>query len=187
MSRVVIAIVGMPGAGKTETAEYFRVKGYPVLRFGDQTDIGLKKLGKELNQDNERWYREKLRSELGMAAYAIKIKPRIEAIENREKVVVLDGLYSWEEYQYLEKEYSNLLTLCIYANPDTRYKRLLNRNHRGLDVVEARKRDVAELENLNKGGPIAMADYLIVNVAGIEKLHERLDKFISTINNLILL
>jgi len=183
MSRRIIAIVGMPGAGKTETADYFRDKGYPVLRFGDQTDIGLKELGKELNQDNERWYREKLRKELGMAAYAIKIKPRIDVVDSKHETVVLDGLYSWEEYQYLSKEYPTLLTLCIYTNPVIRYKRLRDRNHRGLDIDEARKRDISELENLNKGGPIAMADYLIVNGSDLTELHDKLDKFISTLNN----
>lgn len=183
MGRKIIAIVGMPGAGKSETADYFRKKRYPVLRFGDQTEIGLKELGKDLNQDNERWYREKLRKELGMAAYAMKIKPRIEAIDETEKVVVLDGLYSWEEYQYLEDEYPNLIMLCIYTNPKIRYKRLSRRANRGLSIAESRKRDIAELENLNKGGPIAMADYLVVNCADIKDLYDQLDKFISTLNN----
>ncbi|MBI4999712.1 dephospho-CoA kinase, partial [Candidatus Gottesmanbacteria bacterium] len=74
----IIAIVGMPGVGKTTTCEFFKKKGFPVLRFGDETDRGLAELGKPLTEENERWYRENLRKELGMAAYAIKIKPRIE-------------------------------------------------------------------------------------------------------------
>lgn len=186
MDRKIIAIVGMPGAGKSETADYFRRRKYPVLRFGYQTDIGLKELGKDLNQDNERWYREKLRKELGMAAYAIKIKPRIDAIDKKEKVVVLDGLYSWEEYQYLENKYPNLIMLCIYTNPEIRYERLSKRANRGLSILEARKRDIAELENLNKGGPIAMADYLVVNGADIKDLYDKLDEFISTLNLFLL-
>ena len=34
---------------------------------------------------------------------------------------------------------------------------------RPLSAEDARKRDYAEIENIEKGGPIAMADYTIVN------------------------
>src|SRR3989344_3329422 len=94
----LIAIVGMPGAGKSVAADFFRSKGLPILRFGDQTDISLRELGLERNEKNERFVREKLRSELGMAAMAIKIEPRIFDAAKTNTRIVLDGLYSWEEY-----------------------------------------------------------------------------------------
>ena len=101
--KTIIAIVGMPGAGKSISCDFFQKKGYPVLRFGDQTDIGLKEQGLPLTQENEQPYRENLRKELGMAAYAIKIKPRIDKTLETENLVVLDGLYSWEEYLFLKQ------------------------------------------------------------------------------------
>lgn len=159
----LITIVGMPGAGKTLVADFFRKKGIPVLRFGDQTDIGLKELGLPLNEKNERMYREQIRKELGMAAMAIKIEPRILAIAKEHRTIVLDGLYSWEEYTYLIQKFPHLKLLCVYAPPETRYKRLSKRPVRPLVHDIARSRDIAEIENLNKGGPIAIADYMIVN------------------------
>ena len=183
MKRKIIAIVGMPGAGKSEAANFFKEKGFPVLRFGDQTDIGLKELSKELTEDNECWYREKLRKELGMAAYAIKIKPRIDKVIEKNETVVLDGLYSWEEYIYLKKIFPELLLLCIYTQPFVRYQRLVKRNHRRRDLKEARGRDIAELENLNKGGPIAIADYLIKNERTLDDLKEKIEKFLSLIKS----
>lgn len=181
MKKKVIAIVGMPGAGKSEAANFFKEKGFPVLRFGDQTDIGLKELGKELTEDNERWYREKLRKELGMAAYAIKIKPRVDKALKKADVVVLDGLYSWEEHLYLKKFFLDLCLLCIYAQPAIRYRRLVDRNHRPLNFKEARSRDLVELENLNKGGPIAIADYLIKNEGTLVNLKKAIEKFLISI------
>ena len=178
MKNKIIAIVGMAGAGKTEAANFFKEKGFPILRFGDQTDIGLKELGKELTEENERWYREKLRKELGMAAYAVKIKPRIDKIIKENKVIILDGLYSWEEYVYLKKIFPELSLLCIYAQPAIRYQRLIKRNHRRRDLKEARSRDIAELENLNKGGPIAIADYLIKNEENFDDLKKRVKEFL---------
>lgn len=157
------AIVGMPGAGKSLVADFFRKKGIPVLRFGDQTDIGLKELGLPLTEKNERWYRETIRKELGMAAMAIKIEPRILAAARDHSIIVLDGLYSWEEYAYLVKKFPTLQLLCVYARPEIRYERLSKRQVRPLTREEARGRDIAEMENLNKGGPIAIADYLVIN------------------------
>jgi len=177
INKRIIAIVGMPGAGKSEAAEYFNTKGIPILRFGDQTDIGLRESGKELTEENERRYRETLRKELGMAAYAIKIKPRIDRVLQEHDIVVLDGLYSWEEYTYLRKQFSGLSLLCIYARPETRYNRLTARSHRSLTKQTARSRDIAELEHLNKGGPIAIADYLVVNEKTKQDFFKQLDTF----------
>ena len=180
MEPKIVAIVGMPGAGKSVVADFFRKKNIPVLRFGDQTDIGLKELGKPLTEANERWYRESLRKELGMAAMAIKIEPRIKKTAETNQLIILDGLYSWEEYVYLQKVFSNITLLCIYASPSIRYKRLANRLVRPLTHTEARSRDIAELENLNKGGPIAISDYLIKNELTEASLTEELETFYTS-------
>ncbi len=175
----IVAVAGMPGAGKTTACDFFRGIGLPVLRFGDQTDIGLRELGKELNEENERWYREKLRSELGMAAYAVKIKPRIEEALKQDNLVILDGLYSWEEYECLKKKYKNLSVLCIYASPAVRYQRLRGRKIRSLTTEQARSRDIAELLNLHKGPPIALADYLLKNEKKVDDLYQQLKELCS--------
>lgn len=159
----LLAIVGMPGAGKTVAADFFRSKDIPILRFGDQTDISLKELGLERNEKNERFVREKLRKEYGMAAMAVKIEPRILEAAKTHATVVLDGLYSWEEFIYLKKKFPQLKLLCIYASPAIRHERLAVRKVRPLTEEESLSRDFAEIENLNKGGPIAIADYLISN------------------------
>lgn len=174
----IIAIVGMPGSGKSVAADFFRSKNIPILRFGDQTDIGLKELGLQRNEKNERQYREELRRELGMAAMAIKIEPRIEAIVPKNSIVVLDGLYSWEEYLYLSKKFSHITLLCIYTPPLIRYERLKHRPIRPLTVDEAKSRDYSEIENLQKGGPIAIADYLVKNETTQDDFHQELETFL---------
>jgi len=175
---MIIAIVGMAGAGKSSAAEFFHKKGFTVLRFGDQTDIGLKEKGLKLTEKNERKYREDLRKKLGMAAYAIKIETRIKKSLINNKKIVLDGLYSWEEYIYLKEKFSKLSLLCIYADPLVRYKRLAFREIRSLNKNQARSRDIAELTKLNKGGPIALADYLIKNNGSFFYFQQKLTEFI---------
>jgi len=180
VNNTIVALVGMPGSGKTSAADFFQKNGFAVLRFGDQTDIGLKKMGLPINEKNEKMYREKIRKELGMSAMAIKIKPRINKALKKNSKIILDGLYSWEEYFYLKKTYKNLFLLCIYTQPKKRYLRLSGRKIRGLTEKQAQERDYAELEKLNKGGPIAIADYLIENNNSKKEFFQKIEKFLNS-------
>jgi len=183
--QVIIAVVGMAGSGKSVACDYFQSQGYPVLRFGDVTDEGLHLQGQSLQETNERRYRENLRKELGMAAYAIKIEPRIRAAFHpgsyHPGVVILDGLYSWEEYLYLKAKFPELKLLGIYARPEIRRQRLLKRPIRPLTEVQAKARDLAELNNLNKAEPIALADYLVINEGSIPAFHQELTKALKSL------
>ncbi len=176
----VIAIVGLTGAGKTESASVFKEEGYPVIRFGDITDMELKSRGVEVNEKNERLIRERLRKELGMDAYAKKNMPRILKALEESELVIIDGLYSWDEYLYLKQEFGDdLIILAICAPPKVRYERLGKRPIRPLTIQEAYQRDVAEIENIRKAGPIAMADYVINNIGDLEDLKEDIIDFLN--------
>lgn len=181
-SPLVLAFVGMPGAGKTEATQYVTLKGIPFVRFGDITDEGIKNLGLPLTPDNEKNFREKLRQELGMAAYAIKSKPKIEALLKTHDVIAIDGLYSWEEYIFLKEAFPGLTLIHVFAEPEKRYARLSKRAVRPLSKEEAIKRDIAEIEKLNKAGPISMADYLIDNTEdNVVLLHQKIDHLLNRI------
>jgi len=177
--RKVVAIVGMAGSGKTEVAQVFAQHGFTKVRFGDITDEEVKKRGLVLNEENERRVRELLRKEHGMAAYAELNLPRIEAARKNADVV-LDGLYSWEEYTLLKDRYGDdFILVAVWASPETRYKRLGRRVERPLTHAEAASRDRTEIENTNKGGPIAMADYTISNESSISDLKKQTDEVLA--------
>jgi dephospho-CoA kinase len=177
--RKVIAVVGMTGSGKSEAARIFRESGFAVVRFGDITDGEVKKRGLELNEANERRVREMLREEHGMVAYAKLNLTRIDTAR-REAHVVVDGLYSWEEYLFLKKQYGDdFVVVGVWASPRTRYARLGERPVRPLTPQEAASRDRAEIENLDKGGPIAMADYTILNEASFEEMEREVKRIIA--------
>jgi len=175
----VVSIVGMAGSGKSEVARLFQGDGFTPVRFGDVTDEEINKRGLELNEENERHIRELLRKEHGMAAYARLNLPRIEEALKHSDVVV-DGLYSWEEYSFLKNYYGdNFCLVAVWASPGTRYSRLTNRSRRKLTPAEAAGRDRAEIENLNKGGPIAMADFTISNESSLTDLRKEVKRIIS--------
>ena len=179
MVRKVVAVVGMPGAGKSEVARVFEECGFSRVRFGDITDGELKKRRLELTEANERYVRELLREEYGMAAYARLNLNRIGSALKQSDVVI-DGLYSWEEYLFLKDYYGgNFRLVAVYSSPETRYTRLSQRRNRRLTVEEAASRDRAEIENVNKGGPIAMADFTVINESSLENLRNEVNKVIS--------
>ncbi|MFC2066800.1 AAA family ATPase [Chloroflexota bacterium] len=175
----VISIVGMPGSGKSEVARLFEENGFIRIRFGDVTDEEVKKRGLELNEKNERYTRELLRKELGMAAYARLNLPGIDSSLKRSDVII-DGLYSWEEYTFLKNHYGeDFLVVAVWASPRTRYTRLTNRATRPLTREEAASRDRSEIENINKGGPIAMADFTIKNESSLAELRKEARRIIA--------
>ena len=155
----------------------FRDREFTTVRFGDITDDELKRRGLELNEANERRAREDLRKKHGMDAYARLSLPRIDAALKNSNVVV-DGLYSWEEYLFLKDNYGrDFIVVAVWSSTQDRYARLGKRKIRPLTPQEAASRDRAEIENLNKGGPITLADYTVLNdglLAGLQAQVERI-------------
>jgi dephospho-CoA kinase len=177
----VVAIVGMAGAGKSEVARVFEEHGFKKVRFGDITDKELSSKGLEPNEENERYIRQKLRKEHGMAVYAKLNLPGIDSLLKSSNVVV-DGLYSWEEYILLKEYYGGqFATVCVWASPATRHARLAHRAERHLTLEKAANRDKSEIENINKGGPIAMADFTIVNETYLEELEKETERVLSVL------
>ena len=177
----VVSIVGMAGSGKSEVARVFENSGFVRVRFGDITDEEVRKRGLELNEKNERHIRGQLRKEHGMSAYARLSLPRIDSLLKSADVVV-DGLYSWEEYTLFKDRYGDRFTVvAVWASPQTRYQRLAKRPIRPLTHEEAAGRDMAEIQELNKGGPIAMADFTITNESSLEALERQTRKVIAAL------
>ncbi|MFC1992966.1 AAA family ATPase [Chloroflexota bacterium] len=177
----VVSIVGMAGSGKSEVSRVFEERGFTRVRFGDVTDAEIKKRGLKLNEENERNVRESLREQHGMSAYAKLNLPRIDsALEHSD--VVLDGLYSWEEYTFLKERYGdNFHVVAVWVSPRARYGRLTSRSNRRLTPEEGAGRDKAEIENTNKGGPIAMADFTIINESSMEDLRKEAERIVSVL------
>lgn len=176
----IIAIVGMCGAGKSVACEYLENLGYQKIYFGGVTMDKLKELNLEVTPDNEKMVRENLRKELGMGAFAICLLPKIKDAMAKGDVV-LDGLYSWDELVILQKEFPSMVTLAITADKKLRYERLAKRPIRPFSIEDAKKRDIAEIENSAKGGPIAYADYYILNNGTIKDFHKRLASILEEI------
>jgi dephospho-CoA kinase len=187
----VVAVVGMTGSGKSEAAEFISKRGFNFIRFGQITLDIVKERGLEPTEENERPIREGVRKQYGMAAYAILNMPKIDKMLKSGSVVI-DGVYSWEEYVELKKKYGKrLVCVAIYSPPEVRYKRLAARKYdpkkdksmrnRPATMQDSKSRDYSEIEKINKAGPIAMADFTIINDGTLKDLGKKIDEVLSKI------
>ena len=182
MNKIILAVVGLAGAGKTESTEYVIKKtGWPKIYFGQAVVDEVARRGLPLNEANERLVREEFRAKDGIGAMAIANLPKVKELYEKSNVII-ESLYSWEEYLIIKKEFGeNFKVLAIYTSFDTREKRMLNRPHRPLSKEQLQSRDVSQIENLHQAGPIARADWTIVNEGSKEQLYLEIDKVLNNL------
>jgi dephospho-CoA kinase len=180
----LIVLVGMPGAGKSSCVDFLVKKGHPKVYFGGITIDEIKHRGLEVNPENERIVREDLRIKEGKDVYAKRIIKKIEELEAAgNSTVIVDGLYSWTEYKVFKEHFgANALIIAITAARHIRHERLVKRPVRPLTEEEVTSREYAEIENIEKGGPIANADYTVVNDDGIDELLNDLQATLAQAN-----
>lgn len=176
----VIVFVGMPGAGKSFCVDYLVKKGVPSVYFGGITMDELKARGLEVNETNEKIVREDIRAKEGKDAYAKRIISQITDLKAKGHTsVVVDGVYSWSEYKVFKEHFGDAAIIIAVAAPrHVRHQRLATRPLRPFTDEEATSREYAEIENIEKGGPIANADYTIVNDSKPEEMLDKLEKIL---------
>jgi dephospho-CoA kinase len=174
----IITLVGMPGAGKSYCVDYLEQKGLPKVYFGGVVvDETIRRYGKT-DEEHERIVREEMRATEGKDAVIKRIISQIEQLD--DPIVIADGLYTWTEYKIFKEKFGdNALIIAITAPRHLRHERLENRPIRPLTNAEVTAREYAEIENIEKGGPIANADYTIVNNKTTENLLMQLDAVLA--------
>lgn len=179
---MIIALVGMAGSGKSIVSSHLRTEGFPVIRFGKIIVNEVLRRGLALTPGAEQMVRTEIRSEYGMAACVRLSLPEIRNSLKDHDVVVIDGLYSFSEYRELRNEFGNALkVIAIFAPRELRYQRLAVRPERPLSREEAEARDYHEIERIEKGGPIAIADYLLLNDGTGTDLTKSVDELLRVI------
>lgn len=180
----ILAFVGLTGSGKSEAVNYVTEKDIPKVYFGGVILDAMTEAGLEHTQENEKPFREEIRRKEGNDFVVKRIISQIHGlIDAGQRRIVADGLYTWTEYKALKREFPGELTVvAVVAPKNVRHHRLTTRPVRPLTIEEANLRDWAEIENLEKGGPIAVADYYVNNGAGLESLKKQIDQLLEDIH-----
>lgn len=174
----IIAFVGLTGSGKSIAVEHFTKKGYPKVYFGGVILDAMTEAGLEHTQENEKPFREAFRTKYGKDGVANKIIEQINNLADAgQHRIVADGIYSWSEYKAMKHAFpgNELQLVAIVAPRHLRYRRLNSRPVRPLTNAEAYGRDTAEIENIEKGGPIAISDHFIINDGSLENFEAQLE------------
>ncbi len=174
----ILAVVGLPGSGKSEVTKIcLNTKLFAEnVYFGGIVLDEVKRRGFPLTQEYERPVRDELRKTYGMGAIAKLAMPRIKEAYKKGNVL-LESFYSTEEYEILKAEFGdNFKVLAVYAPQSLRSQRMANRPVRPLTPEELIARDMSQIKDAHQAGPIALADYMIINVGSAEELRNEVLK-----------
>jgi len=182
----ILAIVGMSGSGKSVVVDHLTSLGFPKVYFGGMIYKEMEKRGIERTSDgeSEKHFREMIRETEGKDWVVRQVIDEAKGlIAAGQKRVVLDGLYTWTEYKILKKEFPGQMSvLAVVVDKAIRHKRVGKRPERPFNTEEIQERDRSEIENLEKGGPIAMADYYLLNNSSVEDLTAGVDEVLKKID-----
>ncbi len=181
----IVAVVGMAGSGKGTITDHLEKQGFPKVYLGGMVYEEVEKRGLDIVK-HEKEVREDMRAKEGPAVMAIRACKRAdELFEQGHETVVFDGLYSWSEYKYISEKYGDdMIVLAVFTPKKVRYQRVVERgdHHRQYTEADIKRRDYEEIENIEKGGPIAMADYTLTNTKTPQDLIKAVDELFEELS-----
>jgi len=160
-SMLIVAITGMPGAGKSTAAQALVEKGWKRVVMGDVIREETRRRGLEPDSKNTGEVMKQLRKERGEAAVA---ELCLEAIHKAgSDRVVVDGIRSISEVNAFRKS-AELILIVIHASQSRRFALLKERGRSDdpLSYEMFQKREGREL-GVGIGDAIALADEMVSN------------------------
>ncbi len=157
----IVAVTGMPGAGKSTAAQALVQRGWKRVVMGDVIRAETKRRGLEPDAKNTGDVMKLLRKEHGEAAVAELCLKEIEKMG--AKKVVVDGIRSLTEVDEFRKK-AEVLLVAVHASPTRRFE-LLKVRGRSDDPLTRNtfvQRDRREL-GVGIAEAIALADETISN------------------------
>ena len=160
----LVAITGMPGAGKSTAAQALVAKGWQRVVMGDVVREETKRRGLPADEKHTGEVMKDLRRMHGEAAIADLCLKSIQ--ESGFERVVVDGIRSVSEVEAFRKA-ADVLLIAVQASEPRRFSFLKGRGRSDdPDSYETfRRRDERELE-VGIGKAIALADDVVSNEHG---------------------
>jgi dephospho-CoA kinase len=191
--QVVVMIVGLPGSGKSLSAQMLKNHGFEVIELGDIWRELLKKNGiSRYDPINTREFTRKLRVKYGKDVYA---RHAYKKIQGKRSLVAIMGVRSTYERDYFRKKIKKFYTIALLAPVALRFGRLKHRHKpedpetlkafKWLDTRE--RRGFMKARSEEKHGVMHIikdADFVIANTSTIAKLELNLNKIIGKIKEM---
>jgi dephospho-CoA kinase len=161
MSLRIVAVTGMPGAGKSTAAQALVQRGWKRVVMGDVIRAETKRRGLEPDAKNTGDVMKLLRKERGEAAVAELCLKEIEKLGANK--IVVDGIRSMTEVDEFRKK-AEVLLVAVHASPTRRFELLKERGRSDDPLTRDMfvQRDRREL-GVGIAEAIALADETISN------------------------
>jgi dephospho-CoA kinase len=158
---LIVAITGMPGAGKSTAAKALEAHGFKRIVMGDVIREEARRRGLEPDEKNTGKVMLELREKYGQGAVAEVCLIALKAL--KDDVVIVDGIRSYAEVEVFARE-GKVKLLAIHASRDRRFKLLTERARSDAPTSRAsfEERDKREL-SVGVGNAVALADDGISN------------------------
>jgi dephospho-CoA kinase len=179
-NKLIIALAGMPGAGKSAVVAVAKGKGYGVVVMGNVVREEAERRSMEPTPENLGKIMLELRQTQGNSFIAEKCVPKIDA--EKEQKIIVDGIRSLSEVEEFKKHFSKFTLIAIHSSPETRFRRLYRRQRsddpENWEIFH--ERDMREL-SVGLGNAIAMAEQVINNEDTLEIVKERIKEVIGKV------
>jgi dephospho-CoA kinase len=158
---LIVAITGMPGAGKSTAAKALEAHGFKRIVMGDVIREETRRRGLEPDEKNTGKVMLELREEYGPGAVAEVCLRSLKAM--KEQVIIVDGIRSFAEVEVFGRE-GKVKLMAIHASRDRRFKLLTERGRSDAPTSRAGfdERDKREL-SIGVGNAVALADESLSN------------------------
>jgi dephospho-CoA kinase len=178
---MIIAFIGMPGAGKSLAIETLKEEGIPVIHLRPVVEEECKRRGLPVNNRTLREVATDLRKKHGRDVVVQRAILKIDAAYKQGSVAV-DSLKSPEEVNFLRKRGYDVALIAVHASPLTRFERIKERGEKWdpKELDEFNWRDQVELK-WGLGNLIAQADTMLVNEFSPDSLVSTVRQLLSTI------
>jgi len=182
IKKMIIGITGKNGSGKTEVANYLKLKGFEYISLSDILREEAKKRNIRENRENLRNLGNELRKKFGPGILAELALKKIK----QDKNYCVDSIRNPNEIAELNK-IKNFLLIGVKAKIELRYKRVLDRGRIGDNISFEKFKELEEKENSKEEEKqqldkcLKIADKIIENNGTIEELHRKIDKILFSL------
>jgi dephospho-CoA kinase len=158
---LIVAITGMPGAGKSTAAKALEARGFKRIVMGDVVREETGRRGLEPDERNTGRVMLELREKYGPGAVAEVCLQSIKGM--KDSVLIVDGIRSFAEVEVFARE-GTVKLLAIHASRDRRFKLLTERGRSDAPATRTSfdERDRREL-SIGVGDAVALADESLSN------------------------
>ena len=180
----IVALTGMPAAGKGEVAAVAQQRGWAVHRIGDLVWEETERRGLELAPASVGMIANDEREAHGYGIWAERSLPRINALRTDGKHVLIDGMRGEKEMAVFRAAYGDtLVTVAVLALPETRLVRVQQRGRvDDGDATAFHARDQREL-GWSLAETIAAANENLENDGSLSQLRENADALLERLES----